>query len=97
MAVLTIKPLNVLLLGDNYAQSVGLNVKWVRVVIMGSASLMAGGVVAYAGPIGFSWHCHSTHCSRHIRHFRPSNPRPRVHAGRHRNRVGLRNTRRTTE
>ena len=53
MAVLTIKPLNALLLGDNYAQSMGLNVKWARVVVMGSASLMAGAVVAYAGPIGF--------------------------------------------
>ena len=53
MAVLTIKPLNALLLGDNYAQSMGLNVKWARVVIMGSASIMAGAVVAYAGPIGF--------------------------------------------
>ncbi len=53
LAVLTIKPLNALLLGDNYAQSMGLNVKWARVVIMGSASLMAGAVVAYAGPIGF--------------------------------------------
>ena len=53
MAILTIKPLNALLLGDNYAQSMGLNVKWARVVIMGSASLMAGAVVAYAGPIGF--------------------------------------------
>ena len=53
LSVLTIKPLNALLLGDNYAQSMGLNVKWARVVIMGSASLMAGAVVAYAGPIGF--------------------------------------------
>ena len=53
LAVLTIKPLNALLLGDNYAQSMGLNVKWARVVIMGSASIMAGAVVAYAGPIGF--------------------------------------------
>ncbi|MXX53594.1 MAG: iron ABC transporter permease [Dehalococcoidia bacterium] len=53
MAVLTLKPLNALLLGDNYARSMGLNVTWARVVIMGSASLMAGAVVAYAGPIGF--------------------------------------------
>ncbi len=53
MAVFTIKPLNALLLGDNYARSMGLNVKWARVIIMGSASLMAGAVVAYAGPIGF--------------------------------------------
>ena len=53
MAVFTLKPLNALLLGDNYARSMGLNVTWARVVIMGSASLMAGAVVAYAGPIGF--------------------------------------------
>ena len=53
MAILTIKPLNALLLGDNYARSMGLNVKRARVIIMGSASLMAGAVVAYAGPIGF--------------------------------------------
>ena len=53
MAVITTKPLNALLLGENYAQSMGVNVKWSRVVIMGSASIMAGAVVAYAGPIGF--------------------------------------------
>ena len=53
VAILTTKPLNALLLGENYAQSMGLNVKWARVIIMGSASLMAGAVVAYAGPIGF--------------------------------------------
>ena len=53
MAVLTLKPLNALLLGDNYARSMGLNVKWARIIILGSASLMAGSVVAYAGPIGF--------------------------------------------
>ena len=53
VAVLTTKPLNALLLGENYAQSMGLNVKWARIVILGSASLMAGTVVAYAGPIGF--------------------------------------------
>ena len=53
VAILTTKPLNALLLGENYAQSMGLNVKWARVIVMGSASLMAGAVVAYAGPIGF--------------------------------------------
>ena len=53
LAVVTTKPLNALLLGESYAQSMGLNVRRARVVIMGSASLMAGAVVAYAGPIGF--------------------------------------------
>ncbi len=53
LAAITTKPLNALLLGENYARSMGLNVKWARVVIMGSASIMAGAVVAYTGPIGF--------------------------------------------
>ena len=53
VAVVTTKPLNALLLGENYARSMGLNVRWARVAIMGSASIMAGAVVAYAGPIGF--------------------------------------------
>ncbi len=53
IAVLSTKYLNVLLLGENYAQSMGLNVRRARLVIMTSASVMAGVVVAYAGPIGF--------------------------------------------
>jgi iron complex transport system permease protein len=52
-AWLTSKALNALLLGENYAQSMGLNIRQARLLILGSASLMAGAVVAYCGPIGF--------------------------------------------
>jgi iron complex transport system permease protein len=47
------KQLNVLLLGENYAQSLGLNVRRTRLWILISASLLAGTVTAYAGPISF--------------------------------------------
>lgn len=50
---LSTKHLNVLLLGENYAQSMGLNIRRTRLVIMSSAALMAGTIVAYAGPISF--------------------------------------------
>jgi iron complex transport system permease protein len=53
VAWLTSKALNSLLLGENYAQSMGLNIRQSRLLILGSASLMAGAVVAYCGPIGF--------------------------------------------
>lgn len=53
IAALAIKYLNALLLGENYAQSMGLNIQRSRLIIMTSAALMAGAVVAYAGPIGF--------------------------------------------
>lgn len=47
------KPLNALLLGENYAHSMGVNVKRVRFLIIISASLLAGGVTAFCGPIAF--------------------------------------------
>lgn len=53
IAFLTTKHLNALLLGESYAQSMGLNIRRARWIIMGSASIMAGAVVAYAGPISF--------------------------------------------
>lgn len=47
------KPLNALLLGENYAESMGVNVKATRFWIIVSASLLAGGVTAFCGPIAF--------------------------------------------
>ncbi len=49
----SIKSLNALLLGDNYAQSVGINLKRSRLLIVLSTSLMAGVVTAFCGPIAF--------------------------------------------
>lgn len=53
IALLSGKILNALLLGENYAASMGLNVKLARFVIFISTSLLAGSVTAFCGPIGF--------------------------------------------
>ncbi len=47
------KYLNVLLLGENYAKSLGLNIKLARFLIFFSTSILAGSITAFCGPIGF--------------------------------------------
>ncbi|GLB51663.1 iron ABC transporter [Neptunitalea chrysea] len=49
----TIKGLNALLLGEQYAISMGVSVKKIRLIVMISASLLAGSITAFAGPITF--------------------------------------------
>ncbi len=53
MAFFSSKMLNVLLLGENYAKSMGLNIGKSRVIIFISTSLLAGTATAFCGPIGF--------------------------------------------
>jgi len=53
MSIMAIKPLNALLLGENYAQSLGVNIKRNRLFIIIATGLLAGGVTAFAGPIAF--------------------------------------------
>ncbi|UII27702.1 iron ABC transporter permease [Fulvivirga maritima] len=48
-----IKPLNTLLLSENYALSMGVNIKKVRLMIIISTSILAGSVTAFCGPIAF--------------------------------------------
>ena len=52
-SILSIKGLNTLLLGENYAKSLGLNIKQSRLLIIISTSLLAGTITAFAGPIAF--------------------------------------------
>lgn len=52
-ALLLVKPLNALLLGETYARSLGLNVRRARLWIIISTALLAGAVTAFCGPIGF--------------------------------------------
>jgi iron complex transport system permease protein len=49
----SIKELNAWLLGDNYALSLGVNIKRSRFKIVMATSLLAGGVTAFCGPIAF--------------------------------------------
>ncbi len=53
LAVVAIKPLNILLLGEAYAETMGLNLKRSRIIIFLSTTLLAGSVTAFCGPIGF--------------------------------------------
>lgn len=53
IAFSSMKALNTLLLGENYAQSLGVNIQQSRFLIVLSTSLMAGVVTAFCGPIAF--------------------------------------------
>lgn len=53
LSILSIKMLNALLLGENYARSIGLNVKLSRTLIFACTSILTGSVTAFCGPIGF--------------------------------------------
>ena len=53
LAIVVIKPLNMLLLGESYARTMGLRVARSRAIIFLSTTLLAGTVTAFCGPIGF--------------------------------------------
>ena len=53
LSVVIIKPLNMMLLGENYARTMGLNLSRTRSLIFISTTLLAGSVTAFCGPIGF--------------------------------------------
>ncbi|WP_286139748.1 MULTISPECIES: iron ABC transporter permease [Muribaculaceae] len=53
VAVITIKPLNLLLFGEEYAVTMGLNIRSSRGLLFLSTTLLAGTATAFCGPIGF--------------------------------------------
>jgi len=53
LSIFSLKPLDSLLMGENYAKSVGLNFKRMRLVIIVATSILAGSITAFAGPIAF--------------------------------------------
>jgi iron complex transport system permease protein len=52
-SILLIKPLNILLLGDNYATNLGANVMQVRVFILLITGFLTAVVTAFCGPVTF--------------------------------------------
>jgi iron complex transport system permease protein len=53
MGILSIKALNALLLGENYAKSLGVDLKTAKYMIITATGILAGGITAFAGPIAF--------------------------------------------
>ncbi len=51
--LLSLKPLNGLLLGEDYARGLGIRVARTRLFIVLATGLLAGGVTAFCGPIAF--------------------------------------------
>jgi len=52
-SIAVIKPLNSFLLGENYAKSLGINVKKSRNIILIITSILTGVITAFSGPIAF--------------------------------------------
>ena len=53
LSAISVKPLNILLLGTIYAQTMGLRIKRARTWVFITTTLLAGTVSAFCGPIGF--------------------------------------------
>jgi iron complex transport system permease protein len=53
LSLFSLKALDSLLLGENYAKSLGLNIKKSRYSIIFATSILAGSITAFAGPIAF--------------------------------------------
>ncbi|MBF0694464.1 MAG: iron ABC transporter permease [Flavobacterium sp.] len=53
LCLFSIKPLNALLLGENYAQSLGINIRKTRILILLTTGILAGSITAFVGPIAF--------------------------------------------
>ncbi|MBR8534866.1 iron ABC transporter permease [Carboxylicivirga mesophila] len=53
MSLLLIKPLNVLLLGENYAENLGINIRNTRLAILFCTGILTAAITAFCGPIAF--------------------------------------------
>jgi iron complex transport system permease protein len=53
IAIILVKPLNAMLMGETFAMTVGVKVRSIRIVLLASASILAGSVTAFCGPLAF--------------------------------------------
>lgn len=53
IAFTMVKPLNALLMGETFSRTVGVRMQRTRIVLLASASILAGSVTAFCGPLAF--------------------------------------------
>ncbi len=53
LSILMVKPLNVILLGENYATNLGVKMQWVRNMLLVTTGLLTSVVTAFCGPVSF--------------------------------------------
>lgn len=52
-SILMVKPLNVILLGENYARNLGVKMQWVRNMLLVTTGVLTSVVTAFCGPVSF--------------------------------------------
>jgi iron complex transport system permease protein len=53
LSLFSVRSLNVLLLGENYAQTMGVNIRLIRFIVFASTSILSGSITAFCGPLAF--------------------------------------------
>jgi iron complex transport system permease protein len=53
LSVMTLKIMNVMLLGERYSKSMGVNIRTARIFVFLSTSLLSGSITAFCGPVAF--------------------------------------------
>ncbi|MBD5340146.1 MAG: iron ABC transporter permease [Bacteroides sp.] len=53
LSILMVKPLNIILLGENYALNLGIRMQWVRNMLLVTTGILTSVVTAFCGPISF--------------------------------------------
>jgi len=53
LSLVSVKGLNAMMLGEEYAGSLGVNIKSMRILVFFTTSILAGSITAFCGPIGF--------------------------------------------
>lgn len=53
LTLITTKSLNVMLLGESYSKSMGVNIRTTRLLIFLSTSILSGSITAFCGPVAF--------------------------------------------
>lgn len=53
IALLMVKPLNAMLMGETFSRTVGVRMQRTRIILLAAASILAGSVTAFCGPLAF--------------------------------------------
>jgi len=53
ISFLMVKPLNAMLMGETFSRTVGVRMQRTRIVLLAAASILAGSVTAFCGPLAF--------------------------------------------
>jgi iron complex transport system permease protein len=53
ISILMVKPLNAMLMGETFSRTIGVRMERTRIILLAAASILAGSVTAFCGPLAF--------------------------------------------